>query len=906
MIPCRLQIKNFLSYGNEIQSIDFTPHRLICLSGKNGHGKSALLDAITWAIWGQARKPFGSGKADESLLRLGQDSMFVTFDFLMNGIRYRIKREYTHSYGKPYSGLEFGILDVESNVFKPLTDKTIRSTQQKIEDTLRLDFDSFINSAFLRQGQSNEFSKKSAKERKDILGTILGLGTYELVRARALDKIRIANNEKNILNTLQESTAKDLVQEPQLNQELEQLTTTLREVEILLKEQATILVRVQSEKETILNKQKQYLRILFNIETIEQERARTIHILKQLIVTWRSVHKQSLVNTNTQDMYNKKAVLTKIIDDHQQAFHRLIELKEHALGIKTQIQELEKLHQHAYSQEVQRLTLAAEKVVHEEHNCLTFLTDTQKQLAIITQELKTQADTIHTWHEHKKANAHLNRFFETTQAQFIKRKSYYQKFIAQGNWLTTELRTLTQKYTVTKSHHNPACPLCEQQLSASQKNKLNTQFACQEALIQHKIGRLRTITEQLKKLLIEQHTHLEQLKKEHDLHVQQLVQLDEAYKKQAVLEKKSDEVSASVALYTRQLEQLSTKKQRALDTLRTFELQQKDAIKNDGNYEALLKKLATVEVAIQKTTYDSQATHKAQQELKDIVALIALHEQLHHEQVRQKQRLNDVSILITTLKKMNLDTHNLLHEKKAYDALQEELAALEPVQTAATGAQRELTQKKELLLEQKGTLHSKHAFILQQKEVSSANKNLLNILDTTLHDYQAIAAATSKDGIQALLIEDAIPEIEQEANALLSKLTNNQAQLFVESLRDLKKGGTKETLDIKISDAMGIRPYELFSGGEAFRIDFALRIAISKLLARRAGTALQTLIIDEGFGSQDEEGLSLIMDCLHRIQDDFHKIIIVSHLPSMKDQFPVQFLIEKSPNGSKVTIIEQD
>ena len=112
-----------------------------------------------------------------------------------------------------------------------------------------------------------------------------------------------------------------------------------------------------------------------------------------------------------------------------------------------------------------------------------------------------------------------------------------------------------------------------------------------------------------------------------------------------------------------------------------------------------------------------------------------------------------------------------------------------------------------------------------------------------------------------LLIEDAIPEIEQEANHLLAKLTNNQAQIFIESLRDLKKGGTKETLDIKISDAGGIRPYELFSGGEAFRIDFALRIAISKLLARRAGTALQTLIIDEGFGSQDEEGLAPYHGC---------------------------------------------
>ena len=96
----------------------------------------------------------------------------------------------------------------------------------------------------------------------------------------------------------------------------------------------------------------------------------------------------------------------------------------------------------------------------------------------------------------------------------------------------------------------------------------------------------------------------------------------------------------------------------------------------------------------------------------------------------------------------------------------------------------------------------------------------------------------------------------------------------------------------------------MFSGGETFRIDFALRIAISKLLARRAGTALQTLVIDEGFGSQDDEGLAHIMDAIYKIQDDFLKVIIVSHLTSMKDQFPVHFVVEKGAEGSQITVVE--
>ena len=94
MIPLRLQIKNFLSYGSELQAIDFRPYPLICLSGKNGHGKSALLDAITWALWGQARKVSGTAKSDENLLRLGQTQMMVILDFNLDNQIYRVKREY--------------------------------------------------------------------------------------------------------------------------------------------------------------------------------------------------------------------------------------------------------------------------------------------------------------------------------------------------------------------------------------------------------------------------------------------------------------------------------------------------------------------------------------------------------------------------------------------------------------------------------------------------------------------------------------------------------------------------------------------------------------------------------------------------------------------------------------------
>ena len=76
---------------------------------------------------------------------------------------------------------------------------------------------------------------------------------------------------------------------------------------------------------------------------------------------------------------------------------------------------------------------------------------------------------------------------------------------------------------------------------------------------------------------------------------------------------------------------------------------------------------------------------------------------------------------------------------------------------------------------------------------------------------------------------------------LLARLTDHRMTLSLETQRQSRSGNVSETLEIRIADELGTRSYELFSGGEAFRIDFALRVALAKLLASRAGAPLRTL-----------------------------------------------------------------
>ncbi|NBQ17809.1 hypothetical protein EBU24_05835, partial [bacterium] len=480
------------------------------------------------------------------------------------------------------------------------------------------------------------------------------------------------------------------------------------------------------------------------------------------------------------------------------------------------------------------------------------------------------------------------------QKNFEQKRELYQRWIEQGNWINTQRKELVQKQHLSQDDNNPSCPLCEQNLSQSRKKFLQQKFLGQAVFLEHRFNRLEKSIKQLKIFLQNQHQELLLIKKFELLlqEEQELIKQQEIYNTHILAHKKEQESTqkAYQQLMAQQIEH-----QKLFVTCLKEDIITQELIGVIKGFEDKQKTLENPHEQLQKLSEKLQA----------INAQLESFKKSDEQKKVQEERKQEISLLCSTLKlmckqqeeiKKLLEPFSLLHEQELLSTQQEQILKQELLK---------ITQQKDELFTQKGHLQAdekKREQLTQEQQEYSKN---LQVIITNVHEHTLIAQALGKDGIQALLIEEVLPEIEYEANELLSRLTENQASIQIESLKDLKKGGTRETLDINISDQNGIRPYEMFSGGEAFRIDFALRIALSKLLARRAGTSLQTLIIDEGFGSQDDEGLSRIMDALYSIQDDFEKIIIVSHLATMKDQFPVHFYIEKNAQGSSVTIIEQ-
>jgi exonuclease SbcC len=195
-------------------------------------------------------------------------------------------------------------------------------------------------------------------------------------------------------------------------------------------------------------------------------------------------------------------------------------------------------------------------------------------------------------------------------------------------------------------------------------------------------------------------------------------------------------------------------------------------------------------------------------------------------------------------------------------------------------------------------LNAIHSQKLRREKSIAERENL--IYQETLYDQ--LKTAFGRNGIPAMLIEAAIPELEDAANRLLARMTNHRMTISLITQKDKKAGGVSETLDILVSDELGTRQYGLFSGGEAFRVDFAIRVALSQLLARRAGAQLRTLFIDEGFGTQDEAGRERLIEAITSIQDDFDLILVITHIEDLRDAFPAMIEVTKTADGSRAVI----
>ena len=236
MIPLHLRISGFLSYRDPVE-LDFSSFDLACISGSNGAGKSSLLDAITWALFGEAR-----GKSSD-VINLHSDvkaaEVIITFKHEEN--TYRIQRTLPRNKN---TFLEFQVRDYDG--WRALTEKTTRDTQARIEQILRLDYDTFVNASFFLQGKADQFTQQNASRRKDVLSNILGLEIWEQYKNRSAEKRKTIERDVDEINVRISEINAELDEEASRRARLAELESTLGQLTIARTAQESIWSRSRS------------------------------------------------------------------------------------------------------------------------------------------------------------------------------------------------------------------------------------------------------------------------------------------------------------------------------------------------------------------------------------------------------------------------------------------------------------------------------------------------------------------------------------------------------------------------------------------------------------------------------------------------------------------------------------
>ena len=268
-------------------------------------------------------------------------------------------------------------------------------------------------------------------------------------------------------------------------------------------------------------------------------------------------------------------------------------------------------------------------------------------------------------------------------------------------------------------------------------------------------------------------------------------------------------------------------------------LQQNEAALAGGSYAQDEQAAARgLREQLSALSFDPSALNAAEAQVRELA---------HWEEERQslataRERMDDDAAALERARARATEAANdATRAEQASAAIAEELAEL-PSWTAQRGQVEEqlraASATRDNLQARKGSLENEMRQIAQAAADLAQAEALRSTLTGEASAYTELALAFGKGGVQALLMEAAIPRMEDEANDLLRRMTDGRMTLKLETQKERRSGGDAvETLEIVIADELGSRAYEMFSGGERFRIDFAVRIALSKVLAWRAGRA---------------------------------------------------------------------
>lgn len=843
MKPLKLELKNFGPYRNE--KIDFESlDDMFLITGPTGSGKTFIFDAMTFALFGCANGNRGE-KSLKSTFADNEDEAFVTFEFLLNGEIFRITRTLPYDHVTKTGKITHKQSEIEvykksgDNIFKPLWNgEKLSEINKKLISLIGLKAEEFSMVVVLPQGEFAKFLKENSTARTQTLSKIFPVSLYSHIMESVKIKYDEAQSELSGITGALKQLGTDVHNED--------LVKEIKNGEILVSKLSKETLRYEKLLEDISVKGKE-LQMKYEEASRYETNVQKLNLL--------SKEKDKIEGIKQKIEASRKALkVYPLYLNQQYSFEKIVELKEKLENLNSQFQHI---------LEEEKKLLKKEKKIEEIKTCLDEeknklnLLKTAEELSIDIEKLKEKKPGI-----------------EKDLSEIEKQISDLNLIILDLEKQKKELELQNISSVVAESlEEGKPCPVCGSVHHPKPAEKVEEKLGIDEKIAAEKKS-LELFTKQKSQI-------------EKDLTV-----CESSLK---LKEKSFSDTGFSLPLpdFKNEEKKLRENEKAVFDFEKEFNQNKQSMAGLKGNIDSSLEGLE-----IEQKTYDSL---KAEYE---------------------KAFIESGFSSIAEVKENFLENKEIDLLEKKVNSWNEEMSALKALvlESSVTEKSSELSRKildmrheyeknKNEYVSLKTEYEKENASLIRNKEIqkrlSELEENRVKLekkvepLKMLYNDLHGNNPKKLKFDSWALGVY--FDQVLQCASRRFSEISDKR---YYFKMKEEISGGGKQGLDFLVCDTYNGTEREVgtLSGGETFMASISLALAMTDFVGgRNCGLQMDSLFIDEGFGTLDAETQDMAMEILTRLGEGNKKIGIISHVENLKQRITSQITISKTSSGSHIS-----
>ncbi len=867
MRPLRLEISAFGPYaGTEILDFsDLGAHRLFLICGPTGAGKSTILDAICYALYGKTSGGDRSGKSLRSGYAPPEVLTHVVFDFAIGGKTYRVSRtpeqirQKKRGEGQAQQRMEAALYELTDGKERLISAK---ETDKAVADLIGVEIDQFRQIILIPQGDFRKLLLADSRDRQAIMQQLFHTKIYsklvEILGKRASEGAAAYEEIKAQIRMKLEScgaeTAEDLAKKTEETRKRE------TDAEAARAAAETAQIAARKEYDTAKALADAYTRLSTAKETAAKLSAlrqdieqKTAELAKIRAAARMKDAKENLEKTKAKGMTRgaEAEALRKQMAETESRLAKLTAEFSAMTQTEPAIQEKEKefLRLSELREPAAQLEAARQDVSGKEKN------EAARQKEVETAKALSAAAEA-TQKEAKTAAERLEFLFLQGQAAYLARTLTDGEPCPVCGSLTHPAAAHTDALIPDRTEVDAAKKMRDQKDAAAQKAAQALSDA--EKLLS--TARSETAAARAALAVIEQ-------------------RLPEAYRDGKKIEQTLQALTTEISRYKKEREKLTADKQRA----------EQDAAAIRAQTEAAEKDVAALRTQYteDKTILEDRAHEEGFLSIEEFTGYFA---RLPQEAALQKE-ITDYHAAETATAEKQAAEERFIAGRAAPDMAAEEQkrAAADRVRDEATKAKAETAARLAFLIEAEKSV----AFLSEKQKEAESGLQLAAGL------YDVYRGKETGVDLERFVLGALLDDVTRAANARLHVMSGGRYRLSRQIDRDDKRKSAG--LDLEVFDSYtGLsRPANTLSGGETFLASLSLALGLADVVQQYAGGIhLDAMFVDEGFGTLDSESLDLALRTLTGLESGHRLVGIISHVEELAERIGAKLIVEKTDCGS--------